>query len=62
MNVDKYGRNMNLAVEKIFGQIRLFVEWWESEKLKVPVESENEEVRSEGLFGSKRITTVVEWS
>lgn len=37
----------------------MFGKWWAPEEFKMPIESEEEETRKEGLLGMKRNATVV---
>lgn len=39
---DTFGGNIEMAVDQIVGQIRVFAEAWEQEEQKVPIESKDE--------------------
>lgn len=56
---DTFGTKRNLAVDQIVGQIRVFIDSWEPEKLKVPKEKEEKEVRNEELMAVKRKPVMV---
>lgn len=57
-DADPYGRNMQLTVEQVLGQIRVLIEWWAPQELKIPIEIGDEEVREEGLLRMNRNATV----